>query len=133
MRSLASREQNKKNAAYNLGVAEAMRIYKNEKPAFYVRLPKISVANTCPICIWIYPLYCRLCHCLSGRVKGGLCKVKASFWVRSCPASVSTLFIFTTQFLLDTMALVNDSNSQTGPGLGGGGQYTKVMPQEPQI
>uniref|UniRef100_A0A8C0KUS3 Coiled-coil domain containing 81 n=3 Tax=Canis lupus dingo TaxID=286419 RepID=A0A8C0KUS3_CANLU len=35
MRSLASREQNKKNAAYNLGVAEAMRIYKNEKPAFY--------------------------------------------------------------------------------------------------
>ncbi|CAK7315419.1 Coiled-coil domain-containing protein 81 [Vulpes lagopus] len=35
MRSLASREQNKKNAAYNLGVAEAVRIYKNEKPAFY--------------------------------------------------------------------------------------------------
>ncbi|CAD7673100.1 unnamed protein product [Nyctereutes procyonoides] len=35
MRSLASREQNKKNAAYNLGVAEAIRIYKNEKPAFY--------------------------------------------------------------------------------------------------
>lgn len=38
MRSLASREQNKKNAAYNLGVAEAVRVHKNEKPAFYVRV-----------------------------------------------------------------------------------------------
>ncbi|KAK2501291.1 hypothetical protein MC885_014476 [Smutsia gigantea] len=35
MRSLASREQSKKNAAYNLGVAEAVRVHKNEKPAFY--------------------------------------------------------------------------------------------------
>ncbi|KAM5317724.1 coiled-coil domain-containing protein 81 [Glossophaga mutica] len=35
LRSLASREQNQKNAAYNLGVAEAMRIHKNEKPEFY--------------------------------------------------------------------------------------------------
>ncbi|XP_036898800.1 coiled-coil domain-containing protein 81 isoform X1 [Sturnira hondurensis] len=35
LRSLASREQNQKNAAYNLGVAEAMRIHKNEKPGFY--------------------------------------------------------------------------------------------------
>ncbi|XP_016062218.1 PREDICTED: coiled-coil domain-containing protein 81 [Miniopterus natalensis] len=35
MRSLAYREQNQKNAAYNLGVAEAMRIHKNEKPEFY--------------------------------------------------------------------------------------------------
>uniref|UniRef100_A0AC11E0P3 Coiled-coil domain containing 81 n=1 Tax=Ovis aries TaxID=9940 RepID=A0AC11E0P3_SHEEP len=35
MRSLASREQNQKNAAYNLGVAEAIRIHKNEKPEFY--------------------------------------------------------------------------------------------------
>ncbi|KAM7087308.1 coiled-coil domain-containing protein 81 [Molossus nigricans] len=35
MRNLASREQNQKNAAYNLGVAEAMRIHKNEKPEFY--------------------------------------------------------------------------------------------------
>ncbi|OWK17609.1 hypothetical protein Celaphus_00013602, partial [Cervus elaphus hippelaphus] len=37
MRSLASREQNQKNAAYNLGVAEAIRIHKNEKPEFYMR------------------------------------------------------------------------------------------------
>ncbi|XP_057606555.1 coiled-coil domain-containing protein 81 isoform X2 [Hippopotamus amphibius kiboko] len=35
MRSLASREQNQKNAAYNLGVAEAIRIHKSEKPEFY--------------------------------------------------------------------------------------------------
>ncbi|KAK1336193.1 hypothetical protein QTO34_003996 [Cnephaeus nilssonii] len=35
MRSLANREQNQKNAAYNLGVAEAVRIHKNEKPGFY--------------------------------------------------------------------------------------------------
>ncbi|XP_058924488.2 coiled-coil domain-containing protein 81 isoform X1 [Kogia breviceps] len=35
MQSLASREQNQKNAAYNLGVAEAIRIHKNEKPEFY--------------------------------------------------------------------------------------------------
>ncbi|XP_032708755.1 coiled-coil domain-containing protein 81 [Lontra canadensis] len=35
MRSLANREQNQKNAAYNLGVAEAIRIHKNEKPEFY--------------------------------------------------------------------------------------------------
>lgn len=35
LKSLASREQNKKNAAYNLGVAEAIRIHKNEKPEFY--------------------------------------------------------------------------------------------------
>uniref|UniRef100_A0A4W2HWQ4 Coiled-coil domain containing 81 n=1 Tax=Bos indicus x Bos taurus TaxID=30522 RepID=A0A4W2HWQ4_BOBOX len=35
MRNLASREQNQKNAAYNLGVAEAIRIHKNEKPEFY--------------------------------------------------------------------------------------------------
>ncbi|KAB1272334.1 Coiled-coil domain-containing protein 81 [Camelus dromedarius] len=35
IRSLASREQNQKNAAYNLGVAEAIRIHKNEKPEFY--------------------------------------------------------------------------------------------------
>lgn len=38
MRNLASREQNQKNAAYNLGVAEAIRIHKNEKPEFYVRI-----------------------------------------------------------------------------------------------
>ncbi|XP_016015855.2 coiled-coil domain-containing protein 81 isoform X2 [Rousettus aegyptiacus] len=35
MRNLAIREQNQKNAAYNLGVAEAMRSHKNEKPEFY--------------------------------------------------------------------------------------------------
>uniref|UniRef100_A0A9L0JA32 Coiled-coil domain containing 81 n=1 Tax=Equus asinus TaxID=9793 RepID=A0A9L0JA32_EQUAS len=35
LKSLASREQNQKNAAYNLGVAEAIRIHKNEKPEFY--------------------------------------------------------------------------------------------------
>ncbi|XP_045413133.1 coiled-coil domain-containing protein 81 [Lemur catta] len=35
MKSLATREQNQKNAAYNLGVAEAMRSHKNEKPEFY--------------------------------------------------------------------------------------------------
>uniref|UniRef100_G1NWR1 Coiled-coil domain containing 81 n=1 Tax=Myotis lucifugus TaxID=59463 RepID=G1NWR1_MYOLU len=35
MKSLANREQNQKNAAYNLGVAEAVRIHKNEKPGFY--------------------------------------------------------------------------------------------------
>ncbi|XP_024428567.2 coiled-coil domain-containing protein 81 isoform X1 [Desmodus rotundus] len=35
LRSLASREQNQKNAAYNLGVAEAIRIHKKEKPEFY--------------------------------------------------------------------------------------------------
>ncbi|XP_022369830.1 coiled-coil domain-containing protein 81 isoform X2 [Enhydra lutris kenyoni] len=35
MRSLANREQNQKNAAYNLGVAEAIRVHKNEKPEFY--------------------------------------------------------------------------------------------------
>uniref|UniRef100_A0A8C9CLB4 Coiled-coil domain containing 81 n=1 Tax=Phocoena sinus TaxID=42100 RepID=A0A8C9CLB4_PHOSS len=35
MQSLASREQNQKNAAYNLGVAEAIRIHKNEKPEFH--------------------------------------------------------------------------------------------------
>ncbi|XP_004763596.1 coiled-coil domain-containing protein 81 isoform X1 [Mustela putorius furo] len=35
MRSLSNREQNQKNAAYNLGVAEAIRIHKNEKPEFY--------------------------------------------------------------------------------------------------
>nr|KAF6324212.1 coiled-coil domain containing 81 [Myotis myotis] len=38
MRSLANREQNQKNAAYNLGVAEAVRTHKNEKPGFYVRV-----------------------------------------------------------------------------------------------
>lgn len=38
LRSLASREQNQKNAAYNLGVAEAIRIHKKEKPEFYVRV-----------------------------------------------------------------------------------------------
>ncbi|XP_054555561.1 coiled-coil domain-containing protein 81 [Talpa occidentalis] len=35
MKNLAVREQNKKNAAYNLGVAEAMRLHKNEKRKFY--------------------------------------------------------------------------------------------------
>ncbi|KAG8514780.1 Coiled-coil domain-containing protein 81, partial [Galemys pyrenaicus] len=35
MKNLAIREQNQKNAAYNLGVAEAMRMHKNEKPEFY--------------------------------------------------------------------------------------------------
>ncbi|XP_019499045.1 PREDICTED: coiled-coil domain-containing protein 81 isoform X1 [Hipposideros armiger] len=35
MRNLAVREQNQKNAAYNLGVADAVRIHKNEKPKFY--------------------------------------------------------------------------------------------------
>ncbi|XP_069890755.1 coiled-coil domain-containing protein 81 [Dipodomys merriami] len=35
MKSLAAREQNQKNAAYNLGVAEAIRNHKNEKPEFY--------------------------------------------------------------------------------------------------
>ncbi|XP_004455310.2 coiled-coil domain-containing protein 81 isoform X2 [Dasypus novemcinctus] len=35
MKILATREQNQKNAAYNLGVAEAMRNHKNEKPEFY--------------------------------------------------------------------------------------------------
>uniref|UniRef100_A0A8D2DIL9 Coiled-coil domain containing 81 n=1 Tax=Sciurus vulgaris TaxID=55149 RepID=A0A8D2DIL9_SCIVU len=35
MKNLAAREQNQKNAAYNLGVAEAIRSHKNEKPEFY--------------------------------------------------------------------------------------------------
>ncbi|ELW68941.1 coiled-coil domain-containing protein 81 [Tupaia chinensis] len=35
MKRLAAREQNQKNAAYNLGVAEAIRIHKSEKPEFY--------------------------------------------------------------------------------------------------
>ncbi|XP_003910559.2 coiled-coil domain-containing protein 81 isoform X1 [Papio anubis] len=35
LKSLATREQNQKNAAYNLGVAEAIRSHKNEKPEFY--------------------------------------------------------------------------------------------------
>ncbi|XP_006865072.1 PREDICTED: coiled-coil domain-containing protein 81 [Chrysochloris asiatica] len=35
MKILAAREQNQKNAAYNLGVAEAIRNHKNEKPEFY--------------------------------------------------------------------------------------------------
>nr|KAF6342604.1 coiled-coil domain containing 81 [Pipistrellus kuhlii] len=35
IRNLANRVQNQKNAAYNLGVAEAVRIHKNEKPGFY--------------------------------------------------------------------------------------------------
>ncbi|XP_052033585.1 coiled-coil domain-containing protein 81 isoform X2 [Apodemus sylvaticus] len=35
MKSMAAREQNQKNAAYNLGVAEAIRNHKNEKPEFY--------------------------------------------------------------------------------------------------
>lgn len=35
MKSMATREQNQKNAAYNLGVAEAIRSHKNEKPDFY--------------------------------------------------------------------------------------------------
>uniref|UniRef100_A0A2R8M9B6 Coiled-coil domain containing 81 n=1 Tax=Callithrix jacchus TaxID=9483 RepID=A0A2R8M9B6_CALJA len=35
MKSLAIREQNQKNAAYNLGVAEAIRNHKNVKPEFY--------------------------------------------------------------------------------------------------
>lgn len=52
MRSLASREQNKKNAAYNLGVAEAVRVHKNEKPAFYksflfVKRPLSPEVNAC--------------------------------------------------------------------------------------
>ncbi|XP_074160776.1 coiled-coil domain-containing protein 81 [Sminthopsis crassicaudata] len=34
-KSLAIREQNQKNAAYNLGVAEAIRSHKMEKPEFY--------------------------------------------------------------------------------------------------
>lgn len=56
MRSLANREQNQKNAAYNLGVAEAIRIHKNEKPEFYVSLYKISIVdNTCPICEYLDP------------------------------------------------------------------------------
>ncbi|KAL0629852.1 Coiled-coil domain-containing protein 81 [Plecturocebus cupreus] len=35
MKSLAIREQNQKNAAYNLAVAEAIRNHKNVKPEFY--------------------------------------------------------------------------------------------------
>ncbi|GAB1292317.1 Coiled-coil domain-containing protein 81 [Apodemus speciosus] len=35
MKSMAAREQSQKNAAYNLGVAEAIRNHKNEKPEFY--------------------------------------------------------------------------------------------------
>lgn len=35
VKSMAAREQNQKNAAYNLGVAEAIRNHKNEKPEFY--------------------------------------------------------------------------------------------------
>uniref|UniRef100_A0A8C2YTV3 Coiled-coil domain containing 81 n=1 Tax=Chinchilla lanigera TaxID=34839 RepID=A0A8C2YTV3_CHILA len=35
MKTLATREQNQKNAAYNLGVAEAIRNHKHEKPEFY--------------------------------------------------------------------------------------------------
>ncbi|XP_075402538.1 coiled-coil domain-containing protein 81 [Tenrec ecaudatus] len=35
MNSLVAREQNQKNAAYNLGVADAIRNHKNGKPEFY--------------------------------------------------------------------------------------------------
>ncbi|XP_008069239.1 coiled-coil domain-containing protein 81 isoform X2 [Carlito syrichta] len=35
MKNLAAREQNQKNAAYNLGVAEAIRSHRSEKPEFY--------------------------------------------------------------------------------------------------
>lgn len=35
VKSMAAREQNQKNAAYNLGVAEAIRNHKNEKPQFH--------------------------------------------------------------------------------------------------
>uniref|UniRef100_A0A0P6J880 Coiled-coil domain-containing protein 81 isoform 1 n=2 Tax=Heterocephalus glaber TaxID=10181 RepID=A0A0P6J880_HETGA len=35
MKTLATREQNQKNAAYNFGVAEAIRNHKHEKPEFY--------------------------------------------------------------------------------------------------
>ncbi|OBS68020.1 hypothetical protein A6R68_03440 [Neotoma lepida] len=35
VKSMAAREQSQKNAAYNLGVAEAIRNHKNEKPEFY--------------------------------------------------------------------------------------------------
>ncbi|KFO29248.1 coiled-coil domain-containing protein 81 [Fukomys damarensis] len=35
MKTLATREQNQKNAAYNLGVTEAIRNHKHEKPEFY--------------------------------------------------------------------------------------------------
>jgi hypothetical protein len=43
VKGMAAREQNQKNAAYNLGVAEAIRNHKNEKPEFYVSLVKISI------------------------------------------------------------------------------------------
>lgn len=55
MRSLANREQNQKNAAYNLGVAEAIRIHKNEKPEFYVSLSKISIVDNIWICEYLDP------------------------------------------------------------------------------
>lgn len=61
-------------------------------------------------------------------MKSGLYKFVALFWVRSCPASVSRLFTSVVQSLFDTMVLVNDSNSQLSPGMGGGGQCTIVMP-----
>ncbi|KAM8812658.1 coiled-coil domain-containing protein 81 [Rhynchonycteris naso] len=35
MRNLAIRRQNQENAAFNLGVAEAMKIHKNKKPEFH--------------------------------------------------------------------------------------------------
>ncbi|XP_026640225.1 coiled-coil domain-containing protein 81 [Microtus ochrogaster] len=46
MKSMAAREQNQKNAAYNLGVAEAIRSHKNEKPEFYNGSHLLCVLNT---------------------------------------------------------------------------------------
>ena len=63
MRSLASREQNQKNAAYNLGVAEAIRIHKNKKPEFYVRIFSkfLLLIPALVVSIGVYS-YCMLCH-----------------------------------------------------------------------
>lgn len=60
---MASREQNQKNAAYNLGVAEAIRIHKNEKPEFYVRIfsKLLLLTPALVVSIWVYS-HCMLCH-----------------------------------------------------------------------
>lgn len=120
MQSLASREQNQKNAAYNLGVAEAIRIHKNEKPEFHVRVFSkfLGLIPALLVSIWIHSPHCTNFLKMI-EVKRGLCKAEASFQGRSGPGSASTSFTFIIQFLLVMRAFVNDSNFQPGPGRGG--------------
>lgn len=94
MKSLATREQNQKNAAYNLGVAEAIRRHKNEKPEFYVRilLHFLLLTSALSVSLWLCLLYCRF-YC--------------------------TPLTFTIQLLFITATLINYSNSQPGTGTGG--------------